>query len=274
MTLPNVAIIISNYNYGEFVLDAIDSALGQDYKGPLRVYIVDDGSSDDSWKKINDRFDKLWSPRAFPSSDEIFKPYYKGDLQSFQVSDKNFWAYRIQNSGASTARNFAIWEAWGWADIFAILDADDTYAPNKVSRQVEKLIEYDEVGVTYSDYIIHKTYNSNDYNKYEYKYPYSFIHLNSECIVHSAGLIKKKYLKLVVLPNREFYDSALHGPGSGDFIGCTEDYDLWLRLSRVCIMSHIPEPLSFVRETGKNQSMKMTEAIFAENAEKIRSRNE
>ena len=51
MVLPKVAVIISNYNYGEFVLEAIHSALDQDYKGELRVFVLDDGSSDDSWRR-------------------------------------------------------------------------------------------------------------------------------------------------------------------------------------------------------------------------------
>ena len=41
---PKVAIIIANYNYEEYVLDAINSALNQT-SGPLRIYVVDDGSS-------------------------------------------------------------------------------------------------------------------------------------------------------------------------------------------------------------------------------------
>jgi len=53
MTLPRVAVIISNYNYGDFVIDAIDSALSQDYEGEIRVYVLDDGSSDGSWDKIS-----------------------------------------------------------------------------------------------------------------------------------------------------------------------------------------------------------------------------
>jgi len=266
MMLPNVAIIISNYNYGKYVLDAIDSALSQDYKGALRVHIVDDGSSDDSWEKICAITDS-------GNIQTLEEPYYKGDFESRQR--EKLYAYRINNSGASTARNVGIWEAWGWADVFAILDADDTYAVNKVSKQTKKLMEYDEIGVTYSDYVIHRTYNDNDYKKYEYKYPYSSRDLQWEkCIVHSAGLIKKKYLDQVIFANKEFYDSKLHGPGSKPFIGCTEDYDLWLRLSRVCMMSHIPEPLSFVRETGHNQSMKMTEDKFADFVETITSRDE
>ena len=50
---PNVAIIISNYNYSAYILDAIQSALEQTYDGNLQVYTLDDGSSDDSWDKIS-----------------------------------------------------------------------------------------------------------------------------------------------------------------------------------------------------------------------------
>ncbi len=272
MSLPNVAVIISNYNYGDFVLDAVESALKQDYEGKLRIYLIDDGSSDGSYEKLLAYAGEDVS--SVTDTHQVTKPYYNGEMKLFQCSDLNLWCYHINNSGASTARNVAIWEAWQWADVFAILDADDTYSEDKVSKQVAKLIEHDEVGVTYSDYIIHKTYGYNNYKKYEYKYPYSKFEIERQCIVHSAGLIKKKYLSQVLLDNEEFYDSNLHGPASSGFIGCTEDYDLWLRLSNICMMCHLPEPLSNVKETGMNQSMKMTAEIFQDNAQKIRKRNE
>ena len=272
MSLPNVAVIISNYNYGDYVLDAVSSALEQDYEGQFRIYVVDDGSSDGSYEKLLAYAGEGVS--SITDTHQVTEPYYNGKMKLFQCSDLNLWCYSIENSGASTARNVAIWEAWQWADCFAILDADDLYHPSKVSKQVEKLIEYDEIGVTYSDYIIHKSYTYNDYEKYEYKYPYSKFELEKQCIVHSAGIIKKKYLSKILLDNKEFYDSNLHGPGSQEFIGCTEDYDLWVRLSGVCMMSHVAEPLSYVRETGLNQSMKMTSDIFQDNANKIRIRNE
>ena len=272
MSLPNVAVIISNYNYGDYVLDAVSSALEQDYEGQFRIYVVDDGSSDGSYEKLLAYAGEDVS--SITDTHQVTEPYYNGKMKLFQCSDLNLWCYSIENSGASTARNVAIWEAWQWADCFAILDADDLYHPSKVSKQVEKLIEYDEIGVTYSDYIIHKSYTYNDYEKHEYKYPYSKFELEKQCIVHSAGIIKKKYLSKILLDNKEFYDSNLHGPGSQEFIGGTEDYDLWVRLSGVCMMSHVAEPLSYVRETGLNQSMKMTSDIFQDNANKIRIRNE
>ncbi len=44
---PLVSVIISSYNYAQFLPDAIDSALNQDYDD-LEVIVVDDGSVDDS----------------------------------------------------------------------------------------------------------------------------------------------------------------------------------------------------------------------------------
>lgn len=92
------------------------------------------------------------------------------------------------------------------------------------------------------------------------------------CMVHSNALIKKKYLEAVRLPNGEFYDSKLHGPASQEFIGCSEDYDLWVRLSKVCVITHIPECLAIANVHGANQSLKMNADIFKQNAAIIGSR--
>ena len=277
---PNVAIIISNYNYGEYVLEAINSALNQTYQN-IRVYVLDDGSSDDSWEKIS----SITEPEGFRrplkhqalnttfdlTTEEMGTPYYEGPIERRHLNHI-VYAYKINNSGASTARNVAMWEAWEWADIFGILDADDVYKSQKVEVLTQKLMEHPEIGVTYADYEIHRTYGHANYIKHEYKLPYDKRLLENQCIVHSGALIKKDCLQHTILKNGEIFDSNLHGPASQGFIGCTEDYDLWLRLSNVCMIIHVPEPLSIVRETGQNQSMKMTNEIFQHNVASIRSR--
>ncbi len=49
--LPLASIVISSYNYGRFLPDAIDSALGQTYAN-TEVIVVDDGSTDHSREVI------------------------------------------------------------------------------------------------------------------------------------------------------------------------------------------------------------------------------
>ena len=256
---PKVAIIIANYNYENYVIKAINSALNQNYNGEIRIYVVDDGSSDSSWEKISEITDPV-------TSIEMIELHYRGDIEFRQ--SKNIFAYRIKNSGASVARNVAIWQAMDWADVFGVLDSDDEYYPNKVEKLVEKLVEYPEVGVAYADYKI----ITPEYSKLELKESYGALTLLQRCMVHSNSLIKKEFIKQVILPNNEIFDSRLHGPGSQGFIGCTEDYDLWIRLSKVCIMCHVPECLAIANEHGNNQSLKMTSQIFNQHAQILGSR--
>lgn len=242
--LPKVAIICANYNYGHFILEGMESIINQTYKGELRLYVVDDGSSDDSWEKIS----------------------------RYAVTKDNVFIKRIENSGASVARNTAMEMCWDWADVIGVLDADDQYKPTKVEKFVNKLVEHPEIGAVYADYDIHKSYAHKSYVKEEFKHSYSRNVLMNRCIVHSNSLIKKDYLEAIRLQNGEIFDSRLHGPASKGFIGCTEDYDLWIRLSKVCIICHIPESLSIVNESGQNQSMRMTSDVFNQNAQILRSR--
>jgi len=246
--LPKVAIICANYNYGNYIVPAMKSIMDQTYKGPIRLFVVDDGSSDDSWEKI----------KGFKITYGVQNLH---DVEKINVK-------KIKNSGASVARNTAIDMCWDWADIIGVLDADDAYHPEKVEKLVAKLVEHEEVGVAYADYE-----NVNpDFRKREFKPSYNKERLAMQCMVHSNALIKKEYLEMVRLPNGEFYDSKLHGPASKEFIGCTEDYDLWLRLSNVCVFTHVPENLAIANIHGNNQSLKMNVEIFNQNAQIMRSR--
>lgn len=253
--MKKISTIIANYNYGDYLISAIDSALNADFNGfTHKVIVVDDGSTDDSVEKVK---------KAFEFSSCWEKPdktiyYGNGNTLEFICTD---------NKGASAARNTGINHCWNNSDFFHILDADDKISKTKLVKMMQKM-ESQEIGVVYADYYISREM----YNKYEYKQPYDIARLREECIVHSGSLIRKNFLNMVKLPNGDIYDINLHGPASQEFIGSTEDYDLWLRLSKVCMFTHIPEPLTIVREHGRNQSCKMNDEIFVNNRKYMEQR--
>jgi glycosyltransferase involved in cell wall biosynthesis len=173
------------------------------------------------------------------------------------IDDKHLIAIKQKNSGASAARNIAIDYAWNTTDIYGILDADDEYYPSKVRLCVDKMLDnIENIGVVYTDYDIE--YTGANFTKTEFKEPYNGLRLKQSCIVHSGSLINKRALAQIK-ENGEYYDTNLHGPGSQGFIGCSEDYDLWLRIAEKFMIVHLPTPLALARETGRNQTANVTE---------------
>ena len=93
MVKPLVTVLISAYNYGHFIEEAIDSVLAQDYPNDrLEILVVDDGSTDDTTERVR----KYGSRIQY-----IHKP----------------------NGGQASAFNFGFERASG--DVIAISDADD-----------------------------------------------------------------------------------------------------------------------------------------------------
>jgi len=257
--LPLVTVVIANYNYGQYVETAISSALKQDYPGELQVCIVDDGSTDGAWEKI---VGVVGGKVETKDGLEVVEKTHK--------SGKKVIGIRKENGGARAASNTAINYTWEDTHAFAILDADDEYYPNKVSRMVQKLIQDPmRIGVVYADYDIHDL-NTGKVVR-EFKQPYNKEVLMGECIVHSNALINK----LAFAATHEstgFYDVNLHGPASGEFIGCSEDYDLWIRISEQFLIVHIPESLAIANITGSNQTTNVTPEVFNENFQYILSK--
>ncbi|MBE9109961.1 glycosyltransferase family 2 protein [Nodosilinea sp. LEGE 07298] len=100
--LPLVSILINNYNYENFLSNAIDSALNQTYQN-IEVVVVDDGSTDKSCQVINQYGDQIVS---------VFK----------------------KNGGQASALNAGFDASKG--EIICLLDADDIFLPEKVSQIV------------------------------------------------------------------------------------------------------------------------------------------
>jgi glycosyltransferase involved in cell wall biosynthesis len=105
----DVTISIINYNYGRFLSTAIESALVQSVDGvTIEVLVIDDGSTDES--------------------DSIIEKY---------ANHQNFRSSKTKNQGFGASLGRAITEANG-RYVF-LMDADDYFAPDKVSAMLPAL---------------------------------------------------------------------------------------------------------------------------------------
>jgi glycosyltransferase involved in cell wall biosynthesis len=191
--------VITCHNYGDYVTSAIDSFYAQDYE-PKQLVVVDDGSSDDSWEKI-----RAYGSAALPTVFRIDEP-----------------------QGPSFAKNIAIEQAWDTTDIFAFLDADDTYLPGYVSKAVSLLqSDYGHPGIVYCDHLV-----ADEVRHLEYYRPFRSFSLEGNLIVSKS-----------VFQTVKGFDPGLR---------IAEAWDLMLRASRKFMILHIPEPLVSTRITHRS----------------------
>lgn len=172
--------------------------------------------------------------------------------------DKIVSIFLDTKSGPSYARNIAIGEAIkAGYEIFAILDADDEMYNNKLEVCVKKLMSNDIIGAVYADYDIHNLETNTIYR--EFKEPFCRIRLKNNCMVHSGAVIKKQALLDFVNENG-FYNNTMR---------TCEDYELWARISKKYLITHIPESLTKVRNHQMNSTNTVPQNVWQENWRKV-----
>ena len=130
MSLPRVTILIANYNDQDYIIKAYNSAIKQDYDGPLCVCVIDDGSTDGSWDKIESIFGQTVSRKAYENIEVLTDTInHRG-----KVKKRGLVAVKKPNGGPSDARNEGIKYTLESTDIYAVLDSDDEMKPNKISK--------------------------------------------------------------------------------------------------------------------------------------------
>jgi len=112
-----VSVVIPTYNYGHFVVEAVESVLAQTYPD-LEIIVVDDGSTDDTRARLD--------------------PYMGRICYVYQ-----------HNQGLSAARNTGIRAAKSqW---IAFLDSDDQWHPRKLEVQMTYLDRHPDVAMLATD---------------------------------------------------------------------------------------------------------------------------
>jgi glycosyltransferase involved in cell wall biosynthesis len=112
---PLVSILISNYNYGRYIGESIQSALDQTYPN-IELIVCDDGSTDNSVSVV----------------------------EQYLRKDPRVRLIRKGNGGQASGFNAAFAASRG--EIIALLDSDDRFLPRKVERVVADFQAHPESG--------------------------------------------------------------------------------------------------------------------------------
>ncbi|MDC0857660.1 glycosyltransferase [Rickettsiales bacterium] len=183
-----VTIIIPTYNRIEFVTKAIDSVVNQDYKN-WELIIIDDGSDDQSFEILSEQYQKYANIKILTQT----------------------------NKGVSSARNLGIKNASG--EWIAFLDSDDFFHNNKLTSQVDYIIQNPDYTLCHTEEIWYRDgVRINPHKKHQKLDGSIFANSVKICSISiSTVMVHKSIVKEL-----------------GDFdesMPACEDYDFWLRIT-------------------------------------------
>jgi len=205
-TPPIVTIVTPSYNHSSFLEEAIASVLRQDY--PQIEYIVVDAGSTDGTHAILAK--------------------YAHRLTFYTGPDR----------GTADAVNKGFLHSRG--DIFAYLNADDTYAPDAVSTIVDVMTTEPSIGMIYGD-ALWVDESGRRIGSYPTK-PYDAQLLSKECFIcQPASFIRREVFERAGMMNPNLHFGF--------------DYDLWIRIARLSSIRKIDAVLATSRMHLSNKTL-------------------
>jgi len=201
-----ISVILTTYKREpKVVCRALDSVLQQTYKN-YELIVVDD------------------SPESFLARDSVKKEIIKNSID-IHIN----YIQHEKNLGACAARNTGLRNATG--EYIAFLDDDDVWKPDKLEKQITKMIETN-AGLIYCKYIFFYE-EQNIYIEVERKFyrGYVFKELMKSNFIASTSfpLIKKE-----CFDKCGFFDENLKS---------SQDYDMWLRIAKCFTVNYVDESL-------------------------------
>lgn len=205
---PLVSVVIPTYQRAGLIAEALDSVAGQTWR-PLEAVVVDDGSTDDTQAAV-----MAWADRH-PD-----------------IAVRYVWQ---ENAGGNAARNHGIRLSRG--AYVAFLDSDDTWSPDKTTRQMAVLQADPTLGAVYCGLVetdaatgevlrrpIVSMATDNMLDR---------LLVRDETAPTSAWIIANSVLEAV-----EGFDETLRA---------RQDWDLWIRVAAVTGIGAVTEPLMQLR---------------------------
>jgi len=167
-----VSVVMSCYNSQKTIDEAIDSIINQSYNN-LELLIMDDGSNDGSFQKLN---------------------YYKNKYENIRIFRNK------KNLGLTKSLNLLINKSSG--EFIARQDSDDTSFKNRIDEQVKEMKKYD------LDFCTTRALVKNTRKKIpgiSYFFPSKFVNKFKNPFIHGTLMIKKNSIKEIGLYNENFY---------------------------------------------------------------------
>lgn len=212
---PTVSVVIPTYNRMSDLRRCLDSLVGQSFRD-FEVLVCDDGSTDDTASVAAEFADRL-------------------DLV-YETAENFGGPARPRNRGLARAR----------APYVAFLDSDDWWMPEKLARSVAALNA--GADVAYHDlFIVRDGESSSGFERLHATPPrhpmFRALLCTGISIPNSSVVVRRELLERIggISENRDLVS--------------VEDYDTWIRLSRVTEkFVHIPAVLGYYWAGGANIS--------------------
>ena len=219
---PLVSVVMPVYNAEPYLCDAIESIVNQTY-GNIEFIIVDDASTDNSWKII-----------------QRYKKQYTKKIKILR--NKN-------NLGVSMTVKKAINKAEG--DFIARMDADDISYPNRIEKQLRYLIAHPKtVAIGTQCQIIDAEGKNIGIKKFPIsfsevkKYIFEFVPLQQPSLMISRKKLPSKF---------EYYKDGLN---------TAEEVELLFKLFKYGKVENLDETLLKYRLHGANTSLANIKKTF------------
>jgi glycosyltransferase involved in cell wall biosynthesis len=214
---PLVSVVIPTYNCEQFITETISSVLQQSFRD-LELIVVDDGSQD----RTRDIVAGFGEPvRLITQS----------------------------NARVCAARNRGLAESRGRFVCF--MDHDDYWFPDKLALQVEAMLSHPDVGVVFGGFILWRTDQNGSFpapDSYDLAgYPAGQNEDFSGWIYHQF-LLDCWMLTSTAMFRREVFDRCAPFDVNLPY---SEDWELWLRLSREYPFLKLNRPNTLYRQHAR-----------------------
>jgi len=202
------SVIIPLYNKGPYVRKALESVLQQTFRD-FELIVVDDGSTDESYKVANATLD---------------------------ASEIRCRLIHQDNAGVSTARSNGVSVSVG--DYICFLDADDWWDFAFLEKMDALIRRYPDAGIYGTNYY----YVKNGQQRVCVKNVESgYI---DYCRVYADGLAMPLTSISVAIPRSVFYEMQ----GFRPHLKLGEDFDLWIKIALKYKVAFLNEPLAYYNQ--------------------------